>query len=185
MKIFRNLVLLCLFVSFCLYFADSSIVSAAEDAASSGGYLAGYQDVDPHPTQTSWWSTLAYLISLLVVFVFVLVLAYVASRFLGGRFTKATLADGGKILENLPLGPNRSVCVVELAGKVVMLGVTEQSITLLQEITDPQQIETLRSRESQQLPTEGIEQVFAEQLKSLDKISRRIPALFKDGRYRK
>jgi flagellar protein FliO/FliZ len=185
MKIFRNIVLFCLFISFCLYFADSSIVSAAEDAASTGGYLSGYQDVDPHPTQTSWWSTLAYLVSLLVVFMFVLVMAYLASRFLGGRFAKATVEGSGKILENLPLGPNRSVCVVELAGKVVMLGVTEQSITLLQEITDPQQIETLRSKEGQQLPVEGFEQVFAEQFKSLDKISRRIPALFKDGRYRK
>lgn len=185
MKTFRNVVLFCLVISFCLYFVDSSIVSAAEDAASTGGYLSGYQDVDPHPTQTSWWSTLAYLVSLLVVFVFVLVMAYFASRFLGGRFAKATVDGGGKILESLPLGPNRSVCVVELAGKVVMLGVTEHSITLLQEITDQQQIETLRSREGQQLPGEGFEQVFAEQFKSLDKISRRIPALFKDGRYRK
>lgn len=185
MKRFNRIFALALvcFLLFCC--VDISLVQAAADESSSGGYLSGYQEVDPHPSQTSWWSTLAYLVSLLVVFAFVLVMAYVASRYLGGRFAPTVAGDSGKVLENLPLGPNRSVCIVEIAGRVLMLGVAEQAITLLQEITDLEEIERLRNRQQEELPVAGLDQVFAEQLKSLDKLSRRIPALFKEGRYRK
>lgn len=116
---------------------------AAEEAASSGGYLAGYENADPRPTAVSWWSTLAYLVSLLAIFGFVVVMAYFAARFLGGKFAQHMTGSGGRILEHLPLGPNRSVCVVEMANRVFLLGVTEHSITLLSEITDPEEVERL------------------------------------------
>ena len=116
-------------------------VLAAE--AGSGGYLSGYENADPRPSQLSWWSTLAYLVSLFAVFAFVVVMAYFASKFLSGHFAKAAAGNGGRILANLALGPNRSVCVVELADRVFMLGVTEHSITLLREVTDAEEIERL------------------------------------------
>ena len=40
-----------------IYFGDSA-------AEAAGGYLEGYEEVDPRPTGVSWWSTLAYLVSL-------------------------------------------------------------------------------------------------------------------------
>ena len=45
------LVLCCL-----IYFGGS-------EAEAAGGYLEGYEEVDPRPTGVSWWSTLAYLLS--------------------------------------------------------------------------------------------------------------------------
>ena len=48
------------------------------------------------------------------------------------------------MLENLPLGTNRSVCVVKIAGRVFLLGVTDNNITLLSEITDNEEIEALQ-----------------------------------------
>ncbi len=116
---------------------------AAEEAASSGGYLAGYENADPRPTAVSWWSTLAYLVSLFAIFGFVVVMAYFAARFMGGKFARHITGNGGRILEHLPLGPNRSVCAVEIAGHVFLLGVTEHNITVLSEITDPEEMERL------------------------------------------
>ena len=61
-------------------------------AADGGGYLAGYENQDPMPNGTpgvSWWSTIAYVASLVVVFLFVAGLAYYASKILGGRFGRA------------------------------------------------------------------------------------------------
>ena len=108
-----------------------------EVAEAVGEYLSEYENVSPQPTAVSWWSTLAYLASLLLVFAVVVVMAYFAAKFIGGRFNSARMAaGGGKILENLPLGPNRSVCVVEMAGRVFLLGVTDGGINLLTEITD-------------------------------------------------
>ena len=144
--------------------------SAAEAA---GGYLEGYEEVDPRPTAVSWWSTLAYLVSLLAVFAVVLVMAYFAARFIGGRFNAARIAaSGGRVLENLPLGPNRSVCAVEIAGRVFLLGVTDHNINLLSEITDKDLIEHLHA----QAINSG--DMFSQEFGTLSGLVKKIP-LFK------
>ncbi len=166
----------------CIFILVLTVLSpeclAAADSAGGGGYLAGYENTDPQPSQMSWWSTLAYLISLLAVFAFVVVMAYFASKFLGGRFANTTTSSGGKIMEHLPLGPNKSVCVVELAGKILMLGVTEHQVTLLGEVTDPQEIERLRSQSIEQPLDDNI---FASQLSTLDQLTQRVPSFIKDS----
>ena len=153
----------------CLIFFGGSVGEAA------GGYLEGYEEVDPRPTGVSWWSTLAYLVSLLAVFAVVLVMAYFAARFIGGRFNAARLsASGGRILENLPLGPNRSVCTVEMAGRVFLLGVTDHNINLLGEITDKDLIEHLHV----QAINSG--DMFSQEFGTLSGLVKKIP-LFKRG----
>ena len=156
-------------VLFCLIYFGGSAVEAA------GGYLEGYEEVDPRPTAVSWWLTLAYLVSLLAVFAVVLVMAYFAARFIGGRFNAARLsASGGRILENLPLGPNRSVCTVEMAGRVFLLGVTDHNINLLGEITDKDLIEHLHA----QAMNSG--DMFSQEFGTLSGLVKKIP-LFKRG----
>ena len=139
----------------------------------AGGYLAGYEDVEPQPTGVSWWSTVAYVLSLLAVFAIVFLMAYIATKFLGGRFNARISGQGGRVLENLPLGPNRSVCIVDMADRVFLLGVTDQSITLLSEILDPEEIERLRktSRDSSD--------VFSEEFSSLSSIMDKLSSLKK------
>ena len=163
---------------------DVSLAAAAAESSSGGsGYLAAYQDVYPHPSQTSIWSTLAYLLSLLVVFAFVLFLAYMASRFLGSRFAAVSSSKNGKILESMSLGANRSVCIVELAGKILMLGVTDNSVNLLQEITDPAEIAYLRQKAERAGLREGEVPLFlSEQFESMEQISKRIGSLFHKNR---
>lgn len=151
---------------------------AAETAG--GGYLSGYAETDPRPSAVSGWSTLAYLLSLVAVFVFVVVMAYIASRFLSGHFSKAAEGQGGRILAHLPLGPSRSVCVVELAERVFMLGVTDHSITLLREITDTAEIERLHRGDFK--VQGGVEDLFSRQVGSLEQFARRIPSLFRGSR---
>lgn len=151
----------------CLIYFGGSVAEAA------GGYLEGYEEADPRPTGVSWWSTLAYLLSLVAVFGVVLVMAYFAARFIGGRFNAARLgASGGRILENLPLGPNRSVCTVEIAGRVFLLGVTDHNINLLSEITDKDLIERLHA----QALNSG--DMFSQEFGTLSDLVRKIP-LFK------
>ena len=125
-------------------------------AEAAGGYLEGYEETNPQPTGVSWWSTLAYLLSLFAVFAVVLVMAYFA----------------GRILENLPLGPNRSVCTVEMAGRVFLLGVTDHNINLLGEITDKDLIEHLHAQSMNQ------GDMFSQEFGTLSNLVRKIP-LFK------
>ncbi|MBD3879056.1 MAG: flagellar biosynthetic protein FliO [Quinella sp. 1Q5] len=150
-----------------------SLIYLGGSAEAAGGYLEGYEEIDPRPTGVSWWSTLAYLISLFAVFAVVLVMAYFAARFIGGRYNAARMsASGGRVLENLPLGPNRSVCTVEMGGRVFLLGVTDHNINLLGEITDKELIEHLHA---QSLNTGDL---FSQEFGTLSDLVRKIP-LFK------
>jgi flagellar protein FliO/FliZ len=151
-------------------------VSAAEQTASGGGYLAGYENTEPQPTAISWWSTAAYLVSLFAIFAFVVGMAYFAARFLGGHFAQQRTGTGGQIIAHLPLGPNRSICVVLMAGKCFMLGVTEHNITLLTELDDPEVIAHLK-RESEEHPLSG--DMFAKQFGALGDLVQKIPPRFR------
>ena len=167
-KVKRNLPL----ILFCLCaILDFNCLTAE---AVGGGYLSGYEEVQPQPSAISWWSTFAYLISLVAVFAVVVVMAYFAAKFIGGRFNSARMAaGGGKILENLPLGPNRSVCIVELAGRVFLLGVTDGGITLLGEITDGNMIEHLHEQSL------AANDMFYNDFGSFSDMVKKIPPLFK------
>ena len=154
----------------CVFILQDSAWAA--DAASSSGYLSGYENPDPRPSPVSWWSTLAYLLSLLVIFGFVVVMAYFVARFVGGHFGKSVSRHGGRLLVSLPLGPKSSAAVGEIAGRTFLLGVTESNVSMLAEITDPREIEALE-RESAILPQQAEGTMFTSQLGALaDFVSR-------------
>lgn len=169
---------LCFFILVFSLLSPECLAAAADTASTGGGYLSGYDNTDPKPSQMSWWSTLAYLISLVAVFAFVVVMAYFVSKFLSGRATKQASASGGKLMEHLPLGPNKSVCVVEIGGKVLLLGVTDHQITLLGEIEDLEEIERLR-RQAVARPLDN--SAFASQLSTLEELTRKVPSLLREG----
>ena len=150
--------------------ADSDLVQAAESA---GGYLAGYEETDPRPTPVSWWSTIAYLVSLFAVFAIVIVLAYFATRAFGSKAMGKLAAQGGRIHLQLPLGPNRSACVVEVLGRVFLLGVTEHNITLLAEFESSDELAEFMVRNA------GDDTMFSNQFGSLSDIVQKIPPIFR------
>ena len=170
------LILLVIGVGILLALVDPVTGWAADEAAPSGGYLSGYENTDPMPSAVSWWSTLAYLLSLLAVFAFVVILAYFAARFLGGHFGRAMSDGSGRLLEHLPLGPKMSVCLVEIADRVFLLGVTEHNITLLSEIVDEEEIERLQR---QSLPRTVDMGMFSQQFGALSDFVQKVPPIFK------
>ena len=156
----------CMLVALC-----TGDVSAAGETGS--GYLAGYEEADPRPSAVSWWSTVAYVVSLFAVFAFVVILAYVVARAFGKNSMQRLAARGGQVYMQLPLGPNRSVCVVELFGHVFVLGVTDANIHLIAEIDDPETVEEIRASEP------AGSGVFQEQFGSLSDFVQKIPPLFR------
>ena len=156
----------CILVALC-----TGDVSAAGETG--GGYLAGYEEADPRPSAVSWWSTVAYVVSLFAVFAFVVILAYVVARAFGKNSMQRLAARGGQVYMQLPLGPNRSVCVVELFGHVFVLGVTDANIHLIAEIDDPETVEEIRASEP------AGSGVFQEQFGSLSDFVQKIPPLFR------
>jgi len=171
----RKRIFLACFVGMLILLVLAEPALAADEAA-KGGYLAGYENTDPRPSSISWWSTIAYLVSLFAIFVFVVGLAYFAARFIGGKFAQQKLGYGGRILSHLPLGPNRSVCVIEMSGRVFMLGVTEHSITLLTEITDADEIDRLHRED---LAFGKMPDMFSQQFGTLAGLVQKVPPLFR------
>jgi len=164
---FLSLLLGCTLLALC-----AGDVSAAGETG--GGYLAGYEQADPRPSAVSWWSTVAYVVSLFAVFAFVVILAYFVARAFGKSSMRTLAARGGQVYMQLPLGPNRAVCVVELFRRVFVLGVTERSIRLITEIDDPETLEEIRANAAA-----GGAGVFSEQFGSLSDFVQKIPPLFR------
>lgn len=81
-------------------------------------------------------------------------------------------------MEHLPLGPKMSVCLVEIAGRVFLLGVTEHNITLLSEIEDEEEIERLQRQSLARTVDMGM---FSQQVGALSDFVQKVPPIFKRG----
>ena len=88
-------------------------------------------------------------IALAVVLGLILLLAYVMKRI--SHRLRTTGGGSIKVLAQIPLGPTQFLSVVEIAGEVLVLGVTEHSVTALSEIEDPAAITRLREQPSPQI----------------------------------
>jgi flagellar biogenesis protein FliO len=65
----------------------------------------------------------------------------------------------GKVLGILPLDNRRLIYVVDVMGKVLILGVTDSNISMLTEITDKDTLDALRLQNDRPLP--GMERLFS------------------------
>lgn len=147
-------------------------------AAASGEYLQ-YQEPKPSG-MGSWFSTLVYVLSLLLTFAAVLAMAYFASRFLGGRMAGGAWGkvNSQRVLQTIPLGQNKAVSIVDAAGKVLVLGVTDASIVLLTEVVDSTEVERLRMEAQQAETVVPFDDVLQRQLQSIQQLSDRFPKVF-------
>ena len=152
------------------------ILFAAETPAApvAPGYLQ-YQD-PAAKTAASSWGTVAYVLSLFVLFIGVIFLAYLTSRFLAVKMGAMGQSSGSAIHTTLALGPNRNIHLVEMAGRFFVVGATEQSIQLLFEIDSAEQIAAIRN--STQIARPSFEEALGSQISALKQIRDRFPGMF-------
>jgi flagellar biosynthetic protein FliO len=112
-----------------------------------GGGVGGYDVGD--------WLGLGLRLGLVLVIVWG---AVVAMRWYVRRTSGVSGGGGGRqlqVLETRALGPNRSLHLVRLGGRAVLLGVTPERITQLLEIDDPDEVERLSVAITQADPRPG------------------------------
>lgn len=82
------------------------------------------------------------LAALALVLAVLVGLYWLLRRFLPGQ---APGASGGalRLIGRLPLGPKKGLALVEVAGRVLVLGLAEQSVNLIATIDDPEQVRQL------------------------------------------
>lgn len=113
----------------------------------------------PPPEPSLSLSFLKLGLGLLVI----LALIWIASRWLRGRWPKAAGSDSFRVLGVLPLGPGKAVHLIEVADRVLVLGVA-QDIRVLEVIEDPQRKQSLRSEEGK---APGFDRRLAEVLQKM------------------
>ncbi len=164
-------------ILFLVLFGFSGLSMAAETPSSPNatpGYLQ-YQE-PAKATAGSTVGTLAYVLSLVVLFIGVIVLAYLTSRFIAAKMGGIGQSAGSSIHMTLALGPNRNIHLVEMAGRFFVVGATEQSIQMLFEIDSPEQIETIRN--TAKTTTQSFEAALGSQILALKQIRERFPTVF-------
>lgn len=86
------------------------------------------------------------LVGFLFLFGLVVGLAYLTSRFLGGRLGWSG-ASGRimRVIEAAPLGRDRSVVLIEVAGRYYLVGASQGSVSLLAAVEDGEAVAQIRA----------------------------------------
>ncbi len=79
----------------------------------------------------------------ILIFGVVVLAAWLASRALARQSRAAAGGRGFTLLGALALGQGRQVCAVHFGGRVLILGLGDKTVTLLEAIRDPEEVRRL------------------------------------------
>jgi flagellar biogenesis protein FliO len=93
-------------------------------------------------TPVDWLSTLRLVGSLAAVIGLVAATVWALRRF-APRAVRSYSSESLKLLARTYIGPKQTVCLLKAPGKLLVVGATQEAVSLLAEITDPAQIERI------------------------------------------
>lgn len=99
-----------------------------------------YQETQKIETPSVFWMVVQMILALCLI----LVLAWGMIRIFGGNLRGRTQGRHMRVLDEINLGPNRGMVVVEVGGKVFIVGITDHQISMLGELDDKGIIEDMR-----------------------------------------
>ena len=141
--------------------ADAEDVRDTEDA---GQVLPEYDYTEPEfgENRTSYSLLILRTVAVLAVIIIVI---YLGFRFLL-KSKKRLVSDTEmiKVLATYPISANRLIKVVDIAGKVLVLGVTDSNINLITEVEDKETSDRIKLLSSKEGPGRG---TFREQFGKL------------------
>jgi flagellar biogenesis protein FliO len=86
------------------------------------------------------------LIKAVFLFAMVLVVGWLTTRLVGGRFAASGQGRLVRVLEQVPAGKDRGILLIEVAGQLHLVGSTAEQIQLLTSITDPEAVRAVLAR---------------------------------------
>ncbi len=103
----------------------------------------------------------------LLLIVLIFVAAYWFTKFLAKRnkFKQVGSSEKIKILEQMAVGPDRTLLVVKTGGKTLLLGVTAQQVTLIKEFEEGEFPEDPKSQDGE-VGSSGFKDVLKSSLKT-------------------
>lgn len=109
------------------------------------------------------------LMGTLLIFLFVLLCAYLTSRWMGG-YQKAHSANKNlKIVETVRVGNNKMISIVQAGTKYLVVSIGKDEVNLLGELSEEELVERIPLESDQSIP---MQESFQE---LLDKLKEKIP----------
>jgi flagellar biogenesis protein FliO len=102
--------------------------------------------------------TLGFFLGLLLVCAYAIKL-YMSRRSLGAGGTGKGVGNASatvRVLHSSALGAKKNLAIVDVAGEVLVLGITPSSINMLTKVTDREAIDLLKKRHSAKRPLFGL-----------------------------
>lgn len=76
------------------------------------------------------------MIATFIIVAFIIYLSYLASKYLGRGMGRSGNSRYMRVIDQLPLGQDRHIAVVQVGGRYLLVGVTAGQISILSEIKD-------------------------------------------------
>ncbi|MBR1893609.1 MAG: flagellar biosynthetic protein FliO [Lachnospiraceae bacterium] len=80
------------------------------------------------------WENAVQLITAILIFVFVLGLSYVTTRFAARQAKKSTMCRNIEVIDTFPITQSKYIQIVRCGTKYLAIAVTKESITMLTEL---------------------------------------------------
>lgn len=82
-------------------------------------------------------SNIGTVLMVILVFILILYLAYFATKKLGKRLSFKGVGNKNiKIIESISVGQNKAIMIIQSAGKTMLIGITQNGISLISELDD-------------------------------------------------
>lgn len=121
------------------------LIGSGYTYAASGDEKLDLENLDEQEALNKNINIGALLLRYLISVIGVLLLTYIGVKFFVKKFEPPTAAgDWVQIIDQMPLGANRGLYLVEIEGKGYVLGVTEQQINIITTIEEEEKLDKLR-----------------------------------------
>ncbi|MDA8233833.1 MAG: flagellar biosynthetic protein FliO [Clostridia bacterium] len=134
------IVVILLFATVNVYWQGTAWAAPAENIEAKP-----YQGTElNYEVPTGGYSIVSSIVQILVSLLVIGGLAYLTAKFMKNNLQFRSQGEWIKIYEQQSLGLNKGLFITEVVGKVYILGVTENAITVISEITDRELIEDMQ-----------------------------------------
>lgn len=94
-------------------------------------------------------SIFKYFTGLIIVFGLIWIFVYLMKKLTFQRKNTTVLDKNAEVLDVFPIGNKQALYIVHLFNEIMILGVTSETINLLKTITDPDEIEKIKTTKNE------------------------------------
>ncbi len=139
--------IICLLVLLLISLLEQQILVYAQEGEKEpkSQFLQRREVSPPRPPEIGFLAFIRLFIALIVILGLIYAAVYLMRRFWSRQITQPSTSNLFSILGVLHLSPKKTIYMIGMPGRILILGVSENRIEMLSEITDQEEIELIKS----------------------------------------